>query len=67
MSKIYDKRKCRFCNKDIIQKSDKVVLVHRKCWLLNRDFNLKQFDFLFCNERKKGNNFRILKPSISSD
>lgn len=67
MSKTYYKRKCRFCNKDIIQKSDKVVLAHRKCWLSNRSFNLKQFDFLFCNERKKGNNFRILKPSISSD
>jgi hypothetical protein len=58
------KRKCFFCDKLIIQKTKQVILVHRKCWLLNRDFNLKQFDFLFCNERKKGNRFRILPPSV---
>ena len=64
MLPVYFKKSCRICNKPITQKNKKIRLIHRNCWLKNRTFTQKQFDFLFCNEKKFGNNFTIIKPTF---
>lgn len=54
--------KCRLCNRKIKQQGAR-VLIHRSCWLKYRDFNNRRFDFLFCKEKYKGNNFSFIKPT----
>lgn len=54
--------KCRLCNRKIKQNKKTKILIHRRCWLKNRSFCDRRFDYIFCNERFKGNKFFIIKP-----
>jgi len=63
---IYSKRKhyytkCKFCSRKIRQNNRVVRLAHRRCWLKNRKFNDRKFDYLFCNERSLMNKYYYIK------
>lgn len=53
--------KCRLCLRNIKQNKSHIILTHRRCWLNSRHFNNRRFDYMFCNEKKRGNNFFIIK------
>lgn len=54
--------KCRLCKRNIKQNKSHIILIHRRCWLNNRSFDDRRFDYMFCNEKKRGNNFFVIRP-----